>query len=221
MTVYTQQMTSGARDCILYDPNTSSQFYSALESIDVGYGMYFQVWNHWTFDLNIPKNSTINAAYVQFSSYSEVNCETNVLRVNVYCEDADNPSPPTTNTDLYNRVRTSAVADWFVQNTTAPTYDYQHETPNFAASLQEVIDRAGWARNNRIAVLAQHASGSSIGNEGGSGTGVDGMYMGAAYSGVSAPLGPYLYVDYTELADGLPNVRLPQQRRIRRFPIGY
>ena len=82
-------------------------------------------------------------------------------KVKVGCEAADNPSKPTTKTDLYNRTLSTAyttnnnVASW----TAGTEYTFDITT-----AVQEILNRAGWASGNTMAVLIQD-NGSSISAE--------------------------------------------------------
>jgi len=65
------------------------------------------------------------------------------------CENADNPVAPTTYSDLFARVFTSAVLDLSL-----PAYETGVEyTYDLKASVQEVVNRPGFVSGNKIAIL--------------------------------------------------------------------
>ncbi len=96
-------------------------------------------------NVTIPKGAVINSAVIRL----EANTTTSGTgdRTNIHFEAADNPSAPTSGSDLVGRSLGSAVAWDDVGNWTAGnTYD----TPDLTTILQAVIDRTGWASGNAI-----------------------------------------------------------------------
>jgi hypothetical protein len=76
----------------------------------------------------------------------------------VGCEDADNPSAPTTWADLDSRVMTTGQNNFiFPPFTIGELHSY-----DVTAAVQEVLDRPGWASGNTLAVMF-HENGSSVG----------------------------------------------------------
>lgn len=63
----------------------------------------------------------------------------------------------TTNSEISNRARTSASVDWVSPNLATPQYQ---QSADFAAVLQEVISRPGWAPGNDVAFILQALSGT-------------------------------------------------------------
>ena len=97
----------------------------------------------------IPAGATILTAVIRFTAH---NSRSPVLHPQtIYCQDVDDA--PTFTTDSGNvstRNKTNASANWQPSATTA---EAQFDTANFAAALQEVIDRPGWASGQDVAVL--------------------------------------------------------------------
>lgn len=112
-------------------------------------------------NVQIPKDSTIIDARVQFEAdetRTDVVCD-----LEIFCQDADDP-PTFVESDgnISNRTKTSAstlwsnVPGWTVQDRLAAQL-----SPNFASSVQEVVDRGGWVAGNAMVVLVAHDQASS------------------------------------------------------------
>ena len=71
-------------------------------------------------------------------------------KVRVGCEDADNPSTPISYSDLLARTMTTAYVD--NNNVAAWTAGTEYSF-DVTAAVQEVLDRAGWAIGNTLAVI--------------------------------------------------------------------
>ena len=108
-------------------------------------------------DIDIPPNTPILDAYIQFST-DETDPSDNVdpFNVRIQGEAADNPSTfSDTAFDLSDRPRTVSSIAW--QN--IPTWDIEHEsgeaqrTPSIRDIVQEVVDRAGWQAGNAMVFL--------------------------------------------------------------------
>lgn len=96
-------------------------------------------------DITIPKGSTITAAYL------ELKCDISrspTTETRISCQAADNAAAFSNETDYLTRSWTSKV-DWQVGAWTA---DQWYQTRDFAAQVQAVIDRAGWASGNALVV---------------------------------------------------------------------
>lgn len=106
-------------------------------------------------NVTIPPGSTINTAtldvYITSGSFDDPD-------VTIYAHDTDDAATFTTTTnDISNRTATTATTIW-----TATALGVGADTsPDFAAVIQEVIDRAGWSSGNDIAIILKGNSGSS------------------------------------------------------------
>jgi hypothetical protein len=112
-------------------------------------------------NVQIPKDSTIIDARIQFEA-DEIRTTT-PCDVEIFCQAADNP--PTfvaVNGNISTRAKTSGVKwtnvpGWVaVQDRLAAQL-----TPNFAAAVQEVVDRAGWVAGNAMVVVITHDQASA------------------------------------------------------------
>jgi len=74
------------------------------------------------------------------------------------CEAADNPSAPSTWATLNSRTMSAAYTD--DNNVAAQTAGTEY-TWNITTAVQEILNRAGWASGNTLAVLIHENGGSS------------------------------------------------------------
>ncbi|MAT69753.1 MAG: hypothetical protein CMJ58_09535 [Planctomycetaceae bacterium] len=101
-------------------------------------------------NVTIPAGATITSATLQLYSYGS---GTASFSVNMYAQDADTTSTFTTTTyELSNRPRTTATTAW-TTGSTSYTDGQSFTSPNFASSIQEVVDRAGWTSGNALTVI--------------------------------------------------------------------
>ena len=112
----------------------------------------------------IPQGATILSAHLQ--------CEADEVRIStpcdleIFCEDADNAATfvdGAANFNISGRPKTSASTLW----TNVPGWVAVQDrlaaqlTPDFASSVQDVVDRLGWAAGNSLVVLVEHDQASA------------------------------------------------------------
>lgn len=151
-------------------------------------------------NVTVPKNATISSAILNTNIYSGSGTGTLALR---FClEDADNPAFPTSAADANGRTLTTAYADYSAARPASGTGSY--DWPDFAASVQEVVDRSGWASGNYMNVFSK---------DNGSSAGTATRYYSVDQTGTSQD--PYITINYTDppAAGALPFLR----RRTRTF----
>jgi hypothetical protein len=108
-------------------------------------------------NVTIPAGSAITAAtldvYVQNASYDSPNLE-------IYCQAADNPGAFSDGEDWFTGTRswTTGKGTW----TGTDIGTGWKTTADFAAALQEVIDRGGWSSGNAVVVGTKSLSGCSL-----------------------------------------------------------
>lgn len=98
------------------------------------------------FTVPLPKNKTIVSATLRV-----VATGTDTFATDAYfgCEAADNPSAPVSHADLWARTLTTANSLLSIPvETVGVSYDF-----DITPAVQEVINRAGWAVNNTLAVF--------------------------------------------------------------------
>lgn len=116
-------------------------------------------------NVQIPQGATIISARLQFEA-DEVRTTT-TCDLEIFCEDADNAVTfvdGAANFNVSGRPKTSASTLW----TNVPGWTSVQDrgpaqlSPNFASSVQEVVDRGGWVAGNALVALVAHdqASGS-------------------------------------------------------------
>jgi len=110
----------------------------------------------------IPQGSIIIAAYMRFTAYSASSAEN--LRTNIYFNDVDDASAPTSSAEYNNLAKTTAFTPWddIEPWTTGGAYN----TPNLVDELQEVVNRDGFSNGNAaIALILDDGSPANIGNK--------------------------------------------------------
>ncbi len=94
--------------------------------------------------VSVPKDATIDSAFIQFHA-DETNSETQ-CDIIIHGEAADDPGTFTTDTDnITGRTKTDASVNW--NNLPTWTVDDRtadQKTPDIAAIIQELVNRAGW-----------------------------------------------------------------------------
>jgi hypothetical protein len=98
-------------------------------------------------NVTIPNAATITAATMQ------VYCNTtskDTAEHKIHCEDVDDAAAfAASSSNISNRPLTTAFTLW----SAADMGVGWHTTPDFAAAVQEVVNRAGWASGNDLAVI--------------------------------------------------------------------
>lgn len=145
-------------------------------------------WMRFT-SVTIPQGASIVSASIDFRS----NATTGTIpSTKLWAEAADNPTAPTSAADYTGRTLTTASTSWTPSTwTVASTYT----SPDIAAVIQEVVNRAGWVSGNALQVFWDDAV-----------TGWPGAisYIGADSLDGSSANCPIITIVYT---DGLPVVR--------------
>ncbi|SNT37324.1 hypothetical protein SAMN05421757_1131, partial [Tropicimonas sediminicola] len=99
--------------------------------------------------INIPQGATITNAYIQFQS-DEV--DTGLVSLTIRGEDSDSAAVfGAADNDISTRATTDASEAWApVAWTTVGAAGLDQQTPDLAAIVQEIVDRAGWAALNDL-----------------------------------------------------------------------
>ena len=108
------------------------------------------------FVVPILKNTTVLTATIKLVANNTRSGATCKLRFG--CEAADNPSAPSTWATLNSRTMSAAYTD--DNNVAAQTAGTEY-TWNITTAVQEILNRAGWASGNTMAVLIHENAGSS------------------------------------------------------------
>ena len=97
----------------------------------------------------VPDNSTITAAYLEFTTDETDSVTANVV---IRAEDADNAASfAAVVNDVTGRTTTSASVSWPIP--AWGTIGATNQSPDLSGVIQEVIDRGGWAQGNNIAFV--------------------------------------------------------------------
>lgn len=105
--------------------------------------------------VTIPAGSTINSATVALTAAGMGAGSVANLHVKVSCEAADNPAAFGTggSSRIFSATPTTAQTDW---DPASWGVGATVTSPSFAAAVQEVINRPGWASGNALAVLIRN-----------------------------------------------------------------
>lgn len=106
------------------------------------------IWGGLRFlNVTIPPGSTINTAVLQLNVVNTSNDDPNL---DIYGEDVDDATTYlAVDNDIGGRTRTTAKTTW---NATGVGAGFV-ASPDFAAVIQEIIDRPGWASGNDISII--------------------------------------------------------------------
>ena len=106
--------------------------------------------------LNLPRGATIVNAYVQFTPYGSTSG--NQVNLRVVGQAADNAVTFSSAAgSVSGRASTAAAVNWLaVTAWTADVAGAEARTPNISAVIQEIINRAGWAAGNSLALIFQN-----------------------------------------------------------------
>ena len=144
----TSQVSANADDA--YDANTTlhatDYFYEAVgrgTAVDKA-GFRFQ-------NVSVPTGATITSAQLHLYAYYSATGNPALLNTKLGLEDQDNPGAWVTGThEPRSATMTSAYVTWAPSSWAAGTW---YDSPNLKDSVQEVVDRAGWASGHAMAVL--------------------------------------------------------------------
>lgn len=147
---------------------TASDLYGNSNSVyrdTYSYLMLGRNSSGYTFKAWLPFTAAIDQGTSITSATLKLRCQTassgTTCKFKIGCDDQDNPSKPATWAALDARVQTTAVLT--VASEPAWTLGTEY-TYDITSAVQEIIDRAGFASGNTIAVLIVD-NGSNIGAE--------------------------------------------------------
>lgn len=102
-------------------------------------------------NVSIPRGAIIDSATMRLRT-SSISVGSGIILTKISLVDADNPSAATSDAtcDAHDAIRTSAQTDW--DFTLTDSDNVELVTPDFSASVQEVVDRSGWASGNAMLV---------------------------------------------------------------------
>lgn len=157
----------------VFDTTHTSISIGRNATVDMKYGIRFP-------SVPIPAGATIVSAVLTLTAQQTRNDSPSVR---VYGIAADKPTAPTNSSQEAALTRTAAYAAWTIA---AQTVNVTFDSPDLAAPLQEIINRAGWAWGNALIV--------TIDNVGSDSTRLASVYSRDSTSGTKAP---YLTVTWT------------------------
>lgn len=124
--------------------NTDDRHYLGTNG---GGGSFVKNWIPFT--INLPKGLIITTATLKVIA---VATRSDYVDLDIGCEAADNPSAPADWTALNARTLSTAFTNWVV-----PAFTSGNEyTVDITTAVQEILNRAGWASGNTMAILAKN-----------------------------------------------------------------
>jgi hypothetical protein len=132
-------------------------------------------------NINIPKGSTINSAYIKLYSYGTMGDGQNMAR-RIGASNEDNPDAIASWNDWNTRTWTSIV-EWLTGYWSAPADHTANNSPDIKSVIQGIVNRTGWSSNNHL-LLAMSPPGY----------GTSGNYLQVYMSGGYYP---ELHIDWT------------------------
>lgn len=101
-------------------------------------------------NITIPKNATIDSAFVYVSSHEE-KLESDVADIDIYGEASDNPATYDLDNLITDRPKTTAMVNWVC----AEYWELygRYRTVDISPIIQELVNRPGWASGNAMAIM--------------------------------------------------------------------
>lgn len=145
----TVNISTGTGDC---QGDSSGTFSSTGTTLAIGStsadGRTTKAW--MPFTVNIGKGIYVASATLRV--IAAVSRSATTVKIKVGCEAADSPSTPTTWADLNGRTLSTAFTT--DNNVVAMTAGTEY-TWSVTSAVQEILNRAGWASGNTMAILIQ------------------------------------------------------------------
>ena len=142
MATFQTSVALGTDDCYTFDTTMRvDKDYIYLDDGSNAFNAYFRFLN-----VTIPPGSTITDAKLTLTAYGTSSAQPSLR---IACIDEDDTATFSTQADADGRDVTSETVDWTPD---AWTEHNPYDTPDLANSIQEVIDRGGWASGQALAV---------------------------------------------------------------------
>lgn len=135
-------------------------------------------------NVTIPPGSLITTAYVTYVAAASYTNTMSALTLGFF--DTDDAAAATSEATAEAQTQTTATTSWTPSNHTAGT---SYNTPSLVSSLQEVIDRAGWASGNDVVLIIRAPTAAN-------------NYRSLASWDHATYAAPLLYVEYTPPIEG-------------------
>ena len=152
MATYTKSVATATDDAIQYASNSAVVTWVHVNAIDATFnycGLRFT-------NATIPPGSTVTAATLDITVISG----NDDPDIRIHGQDHDNPATfdALTTNDIGGRTRTTAYTTWTDTN----LGNGSHTTPDFAAVIQEIVDRPGWSSGNALALILVNDGSSNL-----------------------------------------------------------
>lgn len=196
-------ITAGADDG---ESRASGAFDAAASRTALGLSQSVAIDAFYRFvNVTIPSGATIDVAYLTYVEFGSQNLGSILL--NIYMNDVDDAVAPTSRATHDGKARTAAFTAYDAPpGVTGVTYN----TPDFAAAVQEVVDRAGWVFGNDMMVLWDDDGSAHVSNE---------AYIQPASLEHATFNPPSLHIEYsTDSSDPSDSNRMGGEAAIRRSP---
>lgn len=125
---------------------------SAFENSNttVNMGFWWDADFHWVrfSNVSIGDNAVITSAFIRFKAAAT---STATSPMNIWAADEDDSVAPISKADLTGRPATLAQTYWSIIGSWTSGNNY--DTPDFKSSVQEVVDRIGWEKDNALMII--------------------------------------------------------------------
>jgi len=128
----------------------STNYYPTADILQFGFWVYARYAGIRFVNVTIPKGSTISAATIKVKASLTRSGLTNITIKGVA---EANPATWASLDDLKTRTRGSQSVAWDPEDWTENNFYY---SPDIANIIQEVIDQAGWASGNALAIVFEN-----------------------------------------------------------------
>jgi hypothetical protein len=170
------QVGASSDDCIGFDHPDHSTF--SLTSINQSFG--FQICGGMRFlNVTVPNGATIDTSYLTFRANTSLGASIDSLYI--YGNDVDNAATFSDKDDFNARALTDAKVQWSPADWTEGN-DYN--SAEIKTVIQEIVNRAGWASGNALAIITHHEGSSTH------------WRKAHSYNG-SANYAPKIHIEYT------------------------
>jgi type IV pilus assembly protein PilY1 len=111
-------------------------------------------------NIDVEPGAVIQEAYLTFTTYADYSSANEAdIDIAIHGESSDNAATFTSAYyDISSRTKTSQSVTWTIPEWDTP--DVEHQTPDLAGVVQEIVNRSGWAPGNAMAFVLSNPAGN-------------------------------------------------------------